>query len=80
MYGAPARGGLGAVTGPPEQRVGEPTDEPVGGEGEGDGEGTRHPRRDEQGEQHARHRQVGAGPDQAEGQADEAPQAHAVDA
>ena len=64
----------------PSKRVGEPADEAVGGEGEGDGQGARHPGRDEQGEQHPRHRQVGPGPHQAQRQPDEAPQAHAVDA
>ena len=80
VRGPPAHPALGPVAQPPGHRIGEPADQPVGGQGEGDGQRARGPLLDEEGDQHARHGQVGPGADQSDGQPDEAADPGAVDA
>ena len=73
MYGRPpAHPALGPVAQPPGHRVGEPADQAVGGQGEGDGQGARGPLLHEEGDQDPGHGQVGPWADQPDGQADEA--------
>ena len=70
----------GPVAEPAGHRVGQPADQPVGGQGEGHGQGARGPLLDEQGDEDPGDGQVGPGPDQADGQSDEAADPGAVDA
>ncbi len=69
----------GSVAEPPGHGEGEPADQPVGRQGEGDGQGSRGPLLYEQGDDDAGYGQVGPGADQADGQADEAADAGCVD-
>ncbi len=71
---------LGPVAQPPGHRIGDPTDQPVGGQGEGDGQRARGPLLDEQGDEYPRDGQVGPGADQPDRESEEAPDPGAVDA
>ena len=70
----------GPVAQPSGHGIGEPADQSVGGQGEGDRQGSRGPLLDEEGDEHAGHGQIGPGADQPDGQADEAPDPGGVDA